>query len=199
MGDAAGSWRQTSRLTEARRAQGTAGPPGQRRPLPATPGRRDRSCAGQRLGALSHPSGGAGAAAGRPLSPPRGLRAPAPRTAASAGAAGNSGRTMARPAPPRRLTAAPPRRTRPPRRRPSSGGGGGAAGSLRGRQRGTPRQEKLDRAAEWQGERGRGQGGTAPSHRAAASPRLGPGAARGPGRPPLLLPLRALRRLRPPF
>lgn len=70
MGDAAGSWRQTSRLTEARRAQGTAGPPGQRRPLPATPGRRDRSCAGQRLGALSHPSGGAGAAAGRPLSPP---------------------------------------------------------------------------------------------------------------------------------
>lgn len=163
---------------------------------PRPPGQElRRAAAGCSLPPLRRRRGGSGP----PALPPRGLRAPAPRTAASAGAAGNSGRTMARPAPPRRLTAAPPRRTRPPRRRPSSGGGGGAAGSLRGRQRGTPRQEKLDRAAEWQGERGRGQGGTAPSHRAAASPRLGPGAARGPGRPPLLLPLRALRRLRPPF
>lgn len=199
MGDAAGSWRQTSRLTEARRAQGTAGPPGQRRPLPATPGRRDRSCAGQRLGALSHPSGGAGAAAGRPLSPPAvsALRphGPPPRQVPPVTAVAQWR------VPPLHGASRQPRHGgRGPRgAAPRAGAEGGAAGSLRGRQRGTPRQEKLDRAAEWQGERGRGQGGTAPSHRAAASPRLGPGAARGPGRPPLPLPLRALRRLRPPF
>lgn len=89
---------------------------------PRPPGQElRRAAAGCSLPPLRRRRGGSGP----PALPPRGLRAPAPRTAASAGAAGNSGRTMARPAPPRRLTAAPPRRTRPPRRRPSSGGGGG--------------------------------------------------------------------------
>lgn len=156
----------------------------------ASPGRRDRGCAGQRLGARPHPAAGA---AGRPLScplapsPARSPRAPAPQPAAVARS--RPGRCRRHPP----ATAGAQWRVPPlhsAARQPRHGGRGGrstapragGASSFRGRQRGTPRPERVDRAAGWRrggsaiaaqaGHRlppnaGRG---TAPPHRAAASP-----------------------------